>query len=638
MSSRRLRPPLVSLCTRLRERHGATRWALLVALWLAPLTPAAAPPAPTPPSGAPGDPAVAARFQEARRHFDSGALERAETLLRALVHGAPADPLVPIAQVYRARIALARGRAHAARDLLAPYAQAKDETPAASQARFFLGLAQARAGAHEEARRWLRPLAAHGDADQQAAALAALALSSIKLKDHAEAIGHLARLHAISSRQSERTWARELLEREIDDHLGEADVERLQRGAKAESLLFALATRRLAELRLARGQTAAADRWLKRGASARDAHGVHLRQSTTEFAGERSLGLLLPLSGAARSGARLVLAAATTAAGTFDTAPGSAPPLPLAVRNSLAAGTPGATALIDQERVLAIVAASGSDTARATKLAAQHGVPFLSLDETGASPLVLRMVPSEGQRVRRLIQLAAARHPGLKLAVLAPQTPRGQRLALQARTEVTELGGAATLELALPPGSANLAASAARIAASPAQALFVPDEVGSVVRIVAALAQRGIAVGDTARAGPRRTLILIATADGIEGRALGPAALRLEGAVVAPGYCPDDQALGRGTLLRHYALQHGRYPTLVEALAFDAVGVVRTHLERGVRGRAALRAALARSAAPGLTGRVRFDSTGERADPPQLCRVTAGRLAELPSAPPAPSP
>jgi len=120
-----------------------------------------------------------------------------------------------------------------------------------------------------------------------------------------------------------------------------------------------------------------------------------------------------------------------------------------------------------------------------------------------------------------------------------------------------------------------------------------------------------------------RPIALFSTAE-----ALGPKFLRgsgryTKGAVLAPGFFPDEADPRIGAYVARYRLAYGEDPTYLDAYAYDAALVVRAAVEAGARDRASLGAALAAGKTPGLTGDIAFDAARSRADRGVLFVVTA---------------
>ncbi|MCA9669882.1 MAG: ABC transporter substrate-binding protein, partial [Myxococcales bacterium] len=181
-------------------------------------------------------------------------------------------------------------------------------------------------------------------------------------------------------------------------------------------------------------------------------------------------------------------------------------------------------------------------------------------------------------------------------------------------------------------GQTTFAKEARVLAAQRFDALFVPDLARRLALLAPALAQAGLWSSGARRRAPkgRRAVQILATADGANAALIARAGRYLGGALLAPGFYPDDRAPGSGALVRIYRQTHGRVPGLLEAFAFDAVGVLRSHLERGVSTPAALLSALHGHAARGLTGAIKFDRAGARVGDVALYEVNGGAIALVP--------
>ncbi|MCA9670096.1 MAG: ABC transporter substrate-binding protein, partial [Myxococcales bacterium] len=324
------------------------------------------------------DPAAQAAFRSAEQKLQRGETALAEAAFRDFLARFAHDVLAPRARLYLGRIALQRGRPSAARDQLTPVAHSN--TTLRDDARYFLGLAEVRAGKHAQARKLLEPLLASISAEREPALRAALARTSERLGDRLAAVGHLDALLRKSKRQSERVWARYNMERIVGTDLGEAQARSLFQGSGAETLLRALAAQRLIALALARGDIAGANKLRSDSSALRARFGVGTAERKAARAG-RAVGLLVPKSGRYRTAGRLLLRAAVSACGAFDSADA---PITLVIRDS-AKDAAGAARELLNEGVVALVGTLSPSASRAVAaLAAAAKVPFVSLSSASA--------------------------------------------------------------------------------------------------------------------------------------------------------------------------------------------------------------------------------------------------------------
>ena len=121
------------------------------------LAPATVPtPAPAGPATAP-DPGAEADFRDAKARFDSGAQAEARTALEGFVAHHADHPFRPAVDLMLARLALLRGDALAAKRMLDPIVATPPDPGTGSSARYYLGIAEIRAGGFARGRELLLP-------------------------------------------------------------------------------------------------------------------------------------------------------------------------------------------------------------------------------------------------------------------------------------------------------------------------------------------------------------------------------------------------------------------------------------------------------------------------------------------------
>ena len=122
---------------------------------------------------------------------------------------------------------------------------------------------------------------------------------------------------------------------------------------------------------------------------------------------------------------------------------------------------------------------------------------------------------------------------------------------------------------------------------------------------------------------------LYATADGLNERFLQSTAKYLEGAILAPVFYPDQADPRAAEFLTRYRSAYNEEPSILDALAFDAVRAARVALEHADGDRAALANSLSHLGENGLTGEIAFTAGGDRAGAPLLYTVDNGAVRAL---------
>jgi ABC-type branched-subunit amino acid transport system substrate-binding protein len=297
-------------------------------------------------------------------------------------------------------------------------------------------------------------------------------------------------------------------------------------------------------------------------------------------------------------------------------------------------GKAGAAAGVDAlaaAGAIAVVGPVDRDAAEeAAARAAAHGLPLVTLDvaESGAGsaqPTVFRAVISVEARARALAAHAAA--AGItRFAILAPELAYGARAAAAFRAEVAARGGEIVAEVHYPRDTTSFVDPVNRLAKARFDALFVPDTAARLELVAPQLAVADLVVQPAGAARPRRgrAVVLLSTAEALGPRFLRGSGRYARGAVLAPGFYPDEGDARIGAYVARYRLGHGEDPTYLDAYAYDAALVVRAAVEAGARDRASLAAALAAGRTPGLTGDIAFDPASHaRADAGVLFGVSA---------------
>jgi branched-chain amino acid transport system substrate-binding protein len=578
------------------------------------------------------DPSASEAFARARRLFEEGTLDRADHSFREILKRYPTDLLAAHAVIFRGRIAIAAGHLAKARDLLAPIANQVPLSAATRQARYHLGLVQVRRGAYSHGTKLLHPFLNIADKDARPSVLAALALAARESKDYVTAVSHFSLLYNVSDRPTEKIWAREQLENLVAERLPLKALEQVFVRARLDSLLVALIGRRLEALAIRNGDEKAAVRARDKSATARKKHNVEREEEVNTQGMGGAVGLLLPYSGPYRSVRRQLLVGALAASDALskETSAGN---LSLVVRDDhLASINDTVEKLILEERVVALVGAIDPLVSRrVARIAAKHGTPYISLSPAHQTvdASTFRIIPTSQARATALADYVA--RAGLRrAAVLHPNTAYGKSMATFFSSAHRTRGGVIVSSTAYETDRTSFTRIATEIARDKLQAIFVPDGGKRLALIAPALAYAGLwpARTDSTPAGGR-TIQLLATADGIDASIVQSAARYLQAAVICPGFFPDPHDQRTGSLVKAFATRFGHPPRLIEALAYDAVGVIRSQVEKGAQGRTALVRSIRQATIAGLTGEIRFDVTGSRKDRPLLYRIQGHQVLRL---------
>lgn len=541
-----------------------------------------------------------------------------------IVEAYPDDPIVPLAEV-DAGVAAVRGRHFADADqwLTKALAANSPDPKLVTRAQLFLGIAKNYEGDTAGALKLL----AHADAaingdDERTEYLAAVAyaMSAEKPADSlpwfdelyervtpAERALILERVTGVVARLDPDTLARTY--DELPDRKGPG---------------VAIAGARLVLIKEQAGDTARAQQLRKDIAPVRAALGLPTAIVAAEVGpvtgggGQPGLlGAVVPLGGAENRVAERAVAGLALAAGAAD-GKGIA-----AVETRAATTTTDSAEAVDQlaqQNVVAIVgpiegAAVDAAGARAESL----GVPLISLSTTpeqrASGPFVFHVRHSAEARARVLAQRAIA--AGVtRFLVLAPDNGYGRAIGAAFSDAVGKGGGTIVKTVTYPAATVSFAKIAKGLG-SDWQGVFVPDLASTLQLIAPALAAAGMIPKPPGTRGSKkklggRPIVLLSTAEDLESHYLAEAGRYSEGAMLAPGFYPDDADPNAKPFIDRFLAAYNRPPSATEAYAYDAAQLAAA---AGTGGRSALAAALAHSTLAGVTGQIRFDADHRRADP-----------------------
>ena len=124
-----------------------------------------------------------------------------------------------------------------------------------------------------------------------------------------------------------------------------------------------------------------------------------------------------------------------------------------------------------------------------------------------------------------------------------------------------------------------------------------------------------------------RPVLLLSTAEGLTAAFLVDAGRHAEGALLAPGYYPDDQDPTTKAFVDRFVAAFGRSPGATEAYAYDAAQLAAAAAAGRPRRRSPRRSRQRQLV--GVTGTIRFDADHRRADPGVIYTVVEenGRFA-----------
>jgi len=266
-------------------------------------------------------------------------------------------------------------------------------------------------------------------------------------------------------------------------------------------------------------------------------------------------------------------------------------------------------------------------------VAQQHGVPFLCLAPEAAMSApqasTLQIAPGNAERAQELAAYALMQRRRPRAAILAPESAFGRAMSGSFGRALQRAGGSIVSTVTYAPNARTFSEVAKRLAKLDFDTLFVPDSAPTLALVAPALASVGLWSAPSGPSNGGRTILLLSTADGLNARVLADASRYLQQAVLAPGFYPASDGGSVTTLALAYHSALGHWPNLIEAMAFDAIIVLRHHLSAGTTQPSTLLTALHTTSVAGLTGDIQFGGNRKRAIPPPLYEVRGTEVMSL---------
>lgn len=560
-----------------------------------------------------------ARFLEAKAKFLKDGRQTA--VFQQIVEDFPDDPIVPWAEVYASMGAVKAKRYAEADRQLTKVIEAGPSEALVAKARLYLGIAKNYQGDTEAARELLVGAdRAVENEDERTEYLAALAyslaagdrpLAALPAFDllwprvaAIERAAALERIEAVTARAAPRELRNSY--DELDDRRGPS---------------IAIVGARLAQIAEAEGDRAGAAKLRDDIGPARAAVGLP-QLIAPDGAGvvvgdadPNLLGAVIP--GAERD--RVVTEAVTAGLGLAAGAPDGVGQV--AIETRAAADKLAAVERVEELTAANVVAIVGPVSDSMTDAAAARseglGVPLISLSPHAEGRMTGRFVFHIRHSPEARAQVLAERGLAsriMRYALLGLDNDYGRGATSAFAAAIAKGGGKVTATVLYPRDTKAFAKVVADLGTG-FDGVFVADAASRLALIAPALAASGAIprpapLPSKIRGG--RPVLLLSTADDLTAGFIARAGRHAQGALLAPGFYPDDAAPEIGPFVSRYTAAYGKPPGATAAYAFDAA-MLAASARAG--GRAGLAAALASGQVAGVTGGIRFDDQHHRADP-----------------------
>jgi ABC-type branched-subunit amino acid transport system substrate-binding protein len=271
------------------------------------------------------------------------------------------------------------------------------------------------------------------------------------------------------------------------------------------------------------------------------------------------------------------------------------------------------------DRAESIEVAAGAATVRIPTFA-------IGADDGRGGPSWFRIARPRVDAARAAAKLLAADRV-TRVAILGPDGAAGKELARVFAEEARTRNLQIVAEVRFPEAATTFVREVKQIEASHPQAIFLPATAAQLDLVAPQLATAGlVAMANLKSSGHEARLV--ATADGLSARTLVRTGKYLQGAVVLPPFWADPGDPRAQAFLERYHEAYGEEPSVLDALAYDAVRSVRLVVSsRGEqRDWGELADGLRQLDAGGLTGRLTFSSDGNRTGEPDAWIVDGNGL------------
>lgn len=541
------------------------------------------------------DPAAQADFEQAAAAEKKGDWQHAASLYNGFIQKYPHDRLLPLARLGRGRSLLRSGHPHQA-DKEFRSLHSHPHPGVRERSELYHGIALAALGQHNEAISVVLPYLGRASDSEDELWLQASLLKAAQAS--MDVVLGLRALDALSEQAREpiKSEAAKSLRARVE----RADAEHLLKAYQAfdrNSTVWSLVAPRLLKQTFERGEIMQA----RNIANDIDDQDIALDEQTRrimerlqqmEEVDPTKVGVLLPLSGRASLIGQGALRALQLAIAQEEQTMAKR----LVIRDTAGDATRAQEAFEDlvwKERVIAVIGPiTAAEVEAIADQAKQSDVPVITLSgaarSTQAGPTLFRLMPSPYGEVSALVRFAVSRG-ARRFGILFPEGKYGLAMRATFAQVVNEHQGSLAFEQSYPPRSTNFKQAAQALAASGAQAVFLPDTSQAIALIaptMAAVRLWSVQGGEKPPQG--RGIHVLVPHAGFDKQLASLVGRYLQGATFSVPFDANLDYASAQAFVNAYREDFGAEPDVFSAYAYDAYQLIRSGLGQGAVSRSAL--------------------------------------------------
>lgn len=538
------------------------------------------------------DPEAQSDFEQATRAEQQGAWKQAAQLYGAFVKEHPQDRLVPVARLGLGRSLLRAGDARQA-DKELQSLQSHAHPGIRERSELYHGIALAELGQPNEAISIVLPYLGRAPDNQDETWLETSLLKAAQAST--DVVLGLRAFDALAQQASEPTKSEASKSRR--ERIQNADTANLLKAYQAfdrDSTVWSLVAPRLLKQTFERGEMQQA-RSIVHDIDDQDilldheTRRIVQRLQQMDEIDPTKVGVLLPLSGRASLIGQAALRALQLAVSEEQQTLAKR----LVIRDTAGDSNRAREAFEDlvwKERVIAVIGPiTAAEVVAVAEQAKQSDVPVITLAGftrlVEASPTLFRLMPSPYGEVSTLVRFAT-KSGAKRFGILYPDGKYGLAMRGTFAQVVAEQQGSVVFEQSYPSGSTNFKQPAQSLAASGAQAVFIPDTSKAIALIAPTLAAVGLwSVQRGSKPDQGRGIHLLVPHAGFDNQLASLVGRYLQGATFSVPFDANLDYASTQAFVDAYREHFGAEPDVFSAYAYDAYRLIQSGLSKGLASR-----------------------------------------------------